>query len=276
MQLHLLRSLLCLLLLTDTSVASRSTRAAIKLLGVVDDAISAALEGVDGASQKPLVTVSYAQTLDGSIAPLERTRLDISSNYSFQLLHSLRARHDAVLIGVNTLLFDTPRLNVRTPLPGVEVGGQPRPIVIDSGLRLLDAGTILLERPIFFTCIRPEGAGGGGGETGVGTGAGDRWTRAQERVWGLGGDLVSCRPDAQGRCDLGHCLQILAERFGVRSVLVEGGAGIIQSVLEGGLAHQVVLTLRPCFFGGYRSLTRQLRRPVGMTSMQAASIGGDI
>jgi hypothetical protein len=71
MQRSMLRSLVVLLLLlTDTSVASRSTRAAIKLLGVVDDAISAVLvEKVDGASaqRQPLVTVSYAQTLDGSM-----------------------------------------------------------------------------------------------------------------------------------------------------------------------------------------------------------------
>ena len=59
----------------------------------------------------PTITISFAQTLDGSIAPLSRARLDISSKCSFKLLHSLRACHDGVLVGINTVIFDQPRLN---------------------------------------------------------------------------------------------------------------------------------------------------------------------
>eukprot|EP01031_Cornospumella_fuschlensis_P008282 gene8282-10213_t len=61
----------------------------------------------------PCVTLCYAQTLDGSIAPAAKRRLDISSEASFALLHSLRALHDAVLVGVGTLLTDCPQLTVR-------------------------------------------------------------------------------------------------------------------------------------------------------------------
>lgn len=71
-------------------------------------------------------------------------------------------------------------------------------------------------------------------------------------------------------------MEILHKKFGLRSILIEGGAGIIQSVLELHLADQVIVTIRPCFYGGYRSLTRQLSTPVELTSTVAASVGGDV
>ena len=69
---------------------------------------------------------------------------------------------------------------------------------------------------------------------------------------------------------------MLKEKTGLQSLLVEGGAGIIQSVLESQLVDQVVVTIRPSFLGGYRSLTRELSHPVHLEHTYAASIGGDI
>ena len=57
---------------------------------------------------------------------------------------------------------------------------------------------------------------------------------------------------------------------------MEGGANIIQSVLEYQLADQVVVTIRPCFLGGYRSLTHELSQPFNLENTAAASVGGDI
>jgi dihydrofolate reductase len=66
------------------------------------------------------------------------------------------------------------------------------------------------------------------------------------------------------------------KRAGINSLLVEGGANIIQSVLESNLANQVVVTVRPCFLGGYRSLTHELQQPLDLLQTAAASVGGDI
>jgi riboflavin biosynthesis pyrimidine reductase len=96
------------------------------------------------------------------------------------------------------------------------------------------------------------------------------------RLEALGGHLVACKRQG-GQCDLGSCLTALKQRLGLNSILIEGGAGIIQSVLEEGLADQVVLTLRPCFFGGYRALRRQLPKgPASLEQVSVASIGGDV
>lgn len=219
----------------------------------------------------PFMTVSFAQTLDGSIAPVNRSRLDISSRLSFRLLHSLRARHDGVLVGINTVICDQPRLNVRDPLPGVTVPSlqqQPRPIVIDSELRILQVEDLRLDRPLVCSCLLD-------GST-TSAAMDQRWLAARAKVEARGGRLVSCKRDAAGRCDMHDCLRLVKEHHGLQSVLVEGGAGIIQSVLELDLVDQFVVTLRPCFFGGYRALTRQLSSPTNMNDISVASIGGDV
>jgi riboflavin biosynthesis pyrimidine reductase len=77
------------------------------------------------------------------------------------------------------------------------------------------------------------------------------------------------------RCDLVDCFKSL-KSAGINSLLVEGGANIIQSVLEFQLADQVVVTVRPCFLGGYRSLTHELPQPLNLENTAAASVGGDI
>jgi RibD C-terminal domain len=78
------------------------------------------------------------------------------------------------------------------------------------------------------------------------------------------------------RCDLVDCFDKLHATHGVGSILVEGGAGIIQSVLERELADQVVVTIRPCYLGGYRAMNRELLQPVSLIETTAASVGGDV
>jgi riboflavin biosynthesis pyrimidine reductase len=72
-------------------------------------------------------------------------------------------------------------------------------------------------------------------------------------------------------------LQLLCERFGITSVLIEGGAGVLQSVLEQGLADQAVVTIQPAFLGGYRCLTGQLAQGlVQLSDVAVESVYGDV
>jgi riboflavin biosynthesis pyrimidine reductase len=64
-------------------------------------------------NRRPFITLSFAQTLDGSIAPAEAGRLNISSESSLALTHRLRSMHDCILVGAGTVRVDNPRLNVR-------------------------------------------------------------------------------------------------------------------------------------------------------------------
>lgn len=214
----------------------------------------------------PRVTLSYAQTLDASIAPEDRSRMSISSPSSFALLHSLRGIHDAVLIGGNTLLYDNPRLNVRSPLPGLKRllqrtgrSREPRPVVIDTELRNVlqcNLEHTAIRQPIVITALHPS----------------DSIYQQVEKLIQekLDGVLISCRRDERsGKCDLKACLECLRERFDIQSVLLEGGATMIHSFLAEGLVDQCVITLQCAFLGGYRALPSSLPH---LVSLQTSSV----
>mmetsp|Transcript_34521 Transcript_34521/g.55844 ORF Transcript_34521/g.55844 Transcript_34521/m.55844 type:complete len:147 (+) Transcript_34521:57-497(+) len=101
---------------------------------------------VSSKQNRPFVTLTYAQSLDGSISAERGSPLLLSGKESMTMTHALRAAHDAILVGVGTLIADDPSLNVR------HVNGtNPRPIILDSSLRMP------LNRKLFTssTCVRP-------------------------------------------------------------------------------------------------------------------------
>ena len=91
----------------------------------------------------PFVTLKFAQTLDGRIATLTGDSKWISSQKSLQWAHRLRSQHDAVMVGVGTVLKDDPQLTVR-----LAKGRNPVRVVADSRLRTPLGAQILKEQGI--------------------------------------------------------------------------------------------------------------------------------
>ena len=92
----------------------------------------------------PYVTLTYAQSLDGSIAATPGRPLSISGPVSMTLTHALRAAHDAILVGIGTILADNPQLTVR-----YLKGKDPQPVIVDSRLRCpLDARVLRHDPPV--------------------------------------------------------------------------------------------------------------------------------
>src|ERR687893_1698596 len=89
---------------------------------------------------RPVVTLSYAQTLDGRLATSTGGSQWISSPESLRFSHELRVGHDAIMVGVGTVCKDDPRLTVR-----LVAGQNPLRIVVDSTLRTPLTAAVLAE-----------------------------------------------------------------------------------------------------------------------------------
>jgi 3,4-dihydroxy 2-butanone 4-phosphate synthase/GTP cyclohydrolase II len=189
------------------------------------------------AHGRPFVTLSYAQSLDGSIGAGDGGPLSLSGAQSLRITHALRAAHDAILVGIGTVLADDPRLTVRL----VE-GPQPQPVVVDSHLRFPPSARLLAHpKPPWIAhtdALSPAG----------------RWLAGQ------GARLLPIPAAESGGVDLAALLETLGA-LGIRSVMVEGGARIIASMLARHLVHFAAITVTPRFVAGRRIPLRPASLP---------------
>ncbi len=177
---------------------------------------------------RPAVTLTWAQSLDGSIAAGRGVRTRLSGDASMYLTHRLRAVHDAILVGIGTVLSDAPRLTTR-----LCDGADPVPVILDSHLRC-PPDAPLFDRSSAASVIVWSGAGDDAGCAGR--------RRALEEQ---GARLVDGDP-----MDLPGVLGALSE-FGLYSVMVEGGGRVISSFLAAQLVDRLVVTVVPRIMGGY-------------------------
>jgi 3,4-dihydroxy 2-butanone 4-phosphate synthase/GTP cyclohydrolase II len=183
---------------------------------------------------RPFVTLSYAQSVDGSIAARPGQPLALSGALSMTLTHQLRVAHDAILVGIGTVLADNPRLTVRL----VE-GKNPQPIVADSRLRFPLSANLLCQHPLSPWIAAGEQADAG----------------RQKVLEAAGARVLRVPMNARGQVNLTALLERLGA-LGIHSVMVEGGARIITSFLAERLVDHIVLTMAPRLVGGLRAVRR--------------------
>jgi 3,4-dihydroxy 2-butanone 4-phosphate synthase/GTP cyclohydrolase II len=177
---------------------------------------------------RPVITLSYAQSLDGCLSVGRGRRTGMSGPQSMRLTHRLRAAHQAILVGIGTILADDPRLTVRL----VE-GPDPVPVVVDTSLRIPERCSLLQRSENLPWIIH----------------GGHANPHRQESLEKIGAKLIPCKLNAAGRIELAEALRLVYEN-GIETMMVEGGAGIITSFLAGRLFDQAVITLCPFWLGG--------------------------
>ncbi len=182
------------------------------------------------ATNRPLVTLKAAVTLDGQVATRTGDARWISCAESRERVHRVRDRVDAILTGIGTVLADDPRLTVRLPEGG---GRTPLRVVVDSQLRLPGDAALLREREgdgvLVFTALP----------------AGDpRFLALQQR----GADVRQVTAGPSGL----SLDEILAElgRAGCQEVLLEAGSKLLGTFLRAGLVDRVMLFVAPLMLGG--------------------------
>jgi diaminohydroxyphosphoribosylaminopyrimidine deaminase / 5-amino-6-(5-phosphoribosylamino)uracil reductase len=191
----------------------------------------------------PLVTAKAAISLDGKMASRTGDSKWITDETARRKAHQMRARADAVMVGVNTVIRDNPRLTLRH---GVR-GRQPRRVVVDSRGRSPRRSHLFRDayrhRTIVFTTHASSPA----------------WRRSLALL----GITVVVVP-AKGRhvnlrtmlCELG--------RMEVTSVMVEGGAELHRALFAERLVDRVAYFVAPIVIGNAARIS-QAKRVSGKT-----------
>jgi riboflavin-specific deaminase-like protein len=211
--------------------------------------------------ERPFVTVKFAQSLDGRIATATGESQWISSQSSLRLAHKLRREHDAIMVGVGTVIRDDPRLTVR-----LVNGRNPLRIVVDSRLRLPTCARVL--------------ADGAARQTLVATTEAADAERACE-LENLGAEILRLPASAGiSGVDLAELLEELGRRR-IKSVLVEGGARIVTSLLTARLVDRLVVAIAPKIIGrGTEAIGDlgiiHLRDAISFSKFKTRRLGPDI
>jgi len=188
---------------------------------------------------RPHVTVNLAMSADGKISSIERRQVKISGKKDFDRVDDLKARSDAIMVGIGTVLADDPSLSVKSPerreqrlISGVEE--HPVRIVVDSQARTPVSADILHK---------------GNGKRIIAVSE----KAPQSRVNELShfAEIIVAGKDT---VDLILLLPRLYES-GVRTLMVEGGGTLIWSLFRDGLVDEFITYVGNMIIGGRNSPT---------------------
>jgi diaminohydroxyphosphoribosylaminopyrimidine deaminase/5-amino-6-(5-phosphoribosylamino)uracil reductase len=169
---------------------------------------------------RPLFHLKVASSLDGRIATASGESKWITSSAARADGQRLRATHDAILVGANTVAADDPELTCR--LPGLD-GYSPVRIVLDSKARTSPGSKLALtanKTPVWLVCTREAPA------------------KAREALQAKGVQVIEVASNAQGRVDVFAAARALGERRLTR-VLLEGGGEVAAAFLKANLVDRL-------------------------------------
>ena len=176
-------------------------------------------------AERPFVALKIAQSADGFVADAAGSSKWITSEQARRHGQLLRARYDAILVGIGTVLADDPALTCR--LPGLE-HRSPLRVVLDSRLRLPPksqlASTVARQPTVLFTAAEEGG----------------------DELLSQGVEIV--RMTETARPELLDVLRVLAKR-GVTRLLVEGGPTVHAAFLESKLVDLLHIYRAPLLIG---------------------------
>lgn len=182
---------------------------------------------------KTYVILNSAMTLDGKIATRTGSS-EISGPEDLKRVHQLRKEMDSIMVGINTVLKDDPRLTVHKLTS--DESDNPLRVVTDSKVRTPLNSRILNEEAATLIAISQKAP--------------------RERVKALmdKGENIDVILAGETRVDLTVLMDELAQR-GVRSLLLEGGSTLNFAMLQAGLVDEVRVCVAPMIAGGVKAKT---------------------
>lgn len=173
---------------------------------------------------RPWVRLKVAASLDGITALPNGHSQWITAAGARQDGHLWRARADAILTGIGTVLADDPQMNVR----GFEHPRQPQKIVVDSHLRIAPGAKLLQNGGAMVVCADPDAS-------------------KQELLMQAGAEVL-CLPDQEGRVNLPELMQELGRRQ-INELHVEAGAKLNGALIAQDCVDELLIYLAPKLLG---------------------------
>lgn len=211
---------------------------------------------------RPWTIAKWAMTLDGKLATSTGDSRWISQAASRKLVHELRGRMDAIVVGIGTVLADDPLLTARPAGPRTALR-----VVVDSQARLpVDSQLVATARDVpVLTAVSS-------------TAPAEQCAALRQQ----GVEVYECPTDSAGRISL----PALWDEFGRRrltNVLVEGGNRLLGSVFDERLVDEVYAFVAPKIVGGTSAASPvggagidAINRAVGLRNAEIVVLDGDV
>jgi riboflavin-specific deaminase-like protein len=201
-------------------------------------------------SGRPYLMLNMASTLDGR-ASIDGRSGAIGNRADRELFHALRAGVDAVMAGAGTVRVERygriiPNEATRERRRERGLDEEPLACVVSARLSLPDDTPLLNEPSARVVIVTPSAAS----------------------LTGASAQIEYVRAGSDGRLDLRLAMRELAERFGVRTLLCEGGPHLNAELLQAGVVDELFLSLAPKLTGGEDVTGEALRIIAGATFAQ--------
>ena len=182
------------------------------------------------ATGRPMVTLKFAASIDGRIATATGQSQWITGPDARRMVHTLRAHHDAVMVGAGTARADDPMLNIRD----IGTSHQPSRIIWSRQLDLPLQGKLAqTAKDIPLWIIHAEGAD----------------PHLCEAWQGLGARLFACPTGPDRQINPVAALGALGQA-GLTRIFCEGGGGLAASLLSAGLVDEIIAFTAGMVIGG--------------------------
>ena len=186
----------------------------------------------------PYVTVKVGQSLDGKIATYRGNSQWITSDHAREYVHRMRGKFDAIMVGVNTILRDNPRLQAMSLSKGLTK------IIVDSHLSIPCQAEVLQNPLVIIVTLRVTS----GQET------------ANRNILALKAQILEVK-EKGGLVNLRDMMKKLA-RLKITNILVEGGGALIGSLFDEGLVDKVLFFISPKIIGGKEAISSVMGKGV--------------
>jgi diaminohydroxyphosphoribosylaminopyrimidine deaminase/5-amino-6-(5-phosphoribosylamino)uracil reductase len=181
----------------------------------------------------PHFTLKLAMTLDGKIATRTGHSKWVTGSSARERVMEIRRQHQAILVGVNTVIADDPSLTVRTLEGADDPDARLHRFILDTGGRIPVTSRVLIRNDDGLTTI---------------IGGPDFPGSLEKDLQSLGVSLLRV-PLRGSRIDLAAAARMITG-MGIASVLVEGGGQVAASFLEQRLISSICFFYAPKVAGG--------------------------